>query len=60
LIEKQEGRLNLKQLAAAVPDWKRADIWFCDPLSLAGRLEPSMMEQGLKARQFHQELFEMR
>lgn len=58
--DKKDGRLSLERLAAAVPEWKLADIWFCGPLPFGRALRIPMITQGLPSAQFHQELFEMR
>ena len=59
-VDEKDGRLNLERLAAVVPDWKQADVWFCGPLAFAHALRRPMLAHGLAAGQFHQELFEMR
>ena len=41
-------------------DWPNAHFWFCGPGSLGSALRTDLIRNGLPARQFHQELFEMR
>ena len=41
-------------------DWQNAHFWFCGPGSLGIALRTNLIRNGLPARQFHQELFEMR
>ncbi|MBB1092910.1 ferredoxin reductase family protein [Rhodopseudomonas palustris] len=56
----QDGRLTLESLAATVPNWKQADIWFCGPSGFGDAMRGAMIAQGLPKARFHQELFEMR
>ena len=42
------------------PDWRHAHVWFCGPGSLGVAIKKSLIRDGLPARQFHQEFFEMR
>jgi ferredoxin-NADP reductase len=60
LIESKDGRLTLDRLEALAPHWKQADVWFCGPLGFARAMRDPTIARGLPARQFHQELFEMR
>ncbi|MGO3930267.1 ferric reductase-like transmembrane domain-containing protein [Rhodopseudomonas pseudopalustris] len=53
-------RLTLEKLAATVPEWKQADVWFCGPSGFGDAMRSTMIAQGLPASRFHQELFEMR
>ena len=59
-LEDRNGLLTLDHIEALIPEWKQADIWFCGPAGLATALRNPMIERGLPASQFHQELFEMR
>nr|WP_245258229.1 ferric reductase-like transmembrane domain-containing protein [Rhodopseudomonas palustris] len=56
----QNDRLTVEKLAAMVPEWKQADIWFCGPSAFGDAMRRTMITQGLPASRFHQELFEMR
>lgn len=56
----RDGRLSVDRIIERVPQWQKADVWFCGP-SLFGRaLREDFAAKGLSARRFHQELFEMR
>jgi predicted ferric reductase len=55
-----DDRLTLQKLAAKVPDWKQADVWFCGPSGFGDAMRRAMTAQGFPASRFHQELFEMR
>jgi predicted ferric reductase len=55
-----DDRLTLEKLAAMVPDWKQADVWFCGPSGFGDAMRGAMVAQGLPTSRFHQELFEMR
>jgi predicted ferric reductase len=37
LVSQRDGRLDARRIAAAVPDWKAADFWFCGPAASAAR-----------------------
>ncbi len=56
----QQGRLDAAHIAAQVPDWQAADVWFCGPAQLGQALKAGLAAMGLPATRFHQELFEMR
>jgi predicted ferric reductase len=56
----QKGRLTFESLAATIPDWKQADVWFCGPRGFGDAMRGAMVAQGLPTSRFHQELFEMR
>jgi predicted ferric reductase len=60
LLQESDGLLTVDRIEALVPQWKQADIWFCGPSGFAAALRKPMIEQGLPAAHFHQELFEMR
>ena len=48
------------RIAAAVPQWRKADVWFCGPAAFGQALRRDLLALGLPAEQFHQELFQMR
>lgn len=52
--------LDLAKLALWIPDWRKADVWFCGPATFGDGLYQAMRENGLPIRRFHRELFEMR
>ncbi|MGP9813164.1 ferredoxin reductase family protein [Rhodopseudomonas sp. NSM] len=56
----QDERLTLESLAAALPDWKQTDVWFCGPSGFGDAMRGAMIAKGLPAARFHQELFDMR
>jgi predicted ferric reductase len=56
----KHDRLTIEKLAAMVPEWKQADVWFCGPSGFGDTMRRAMIAQGLPASRFHQELFEMR
>lgn len=60
MIDARDGRLNGERLRAALPDWKTADVWFCGPAGFGETLRADLVEHGLGAEHFHQELFAMR
>jgi len=43
-----------------VPDWEESSIWFCGPAAFGTTLRDDIINKGLPAQHFHQELFEMR
>ena len=55
-----DPRLDSARICAAVPEWNHADLWFCGPNEFGQALRRDMRGQGMHARDFHQELFEMR
>ena len=60
LWDERDGLLTAERIAAAVPDWRHADMWFCGPSAFGHALKKDFMDMGLPAGRFHQELFEMR
>ena len=60
LVDARDGQLNAARIAAQVPDWRDADIWFCGPSRFGQSLKNDFVAMGLSQHQFHQELFEMR
>lgn len=58
--DQRAGRLELKHILNAVPDWQKADIWFCGPSGLGTVLRQGLLAIGFPEAHFHQELFEMR
>ncbi len=60
LVSPRDGRLDTDKICAAVPDWSTASVWFCGPMRFGAALRRSFLSRGLSARDFHQELFEMR
>ncbi len=60
LIDARDGRLSGERLRNEIPDWKTADVWFCGPAAFGEALRRDLLENGLPAGRFHQELFAMR
>ncbi len=55
-----EGRLNAKVITDKVGDFKGKHLLYCGPSSLRDTLWEGLRNQGLSARRFHFELFEIR
>ena len=60
LWDARDGLLDAQRIAAAVPQWREADVWFCGPAPFGQALRRDLLALGLPAAQFHQELFQMR
>lgn len=60
LWDARDGLLDAQRIAAAVPQWHEADVWFCGPAPFGQALRRDLLALGLPAEQFHHELFEMR
>jgi len=60
LVDARDGFLSGERLRATVPEWQGASIWFCGPAGFGQALRAELVAQGLPARAFHQELFQMR
>lgn len=60
LWDARDGLLDAQRIAAAVPQWREADVWFCGPAPFGQALRRDLLALGLPAEQFHHELFEMR
>ena len=59
-ISPRDGLLTGDQIRTAVPDWRKASIWFCGPEGFGQAIRQDMVAQGWPAARFHQELFQMR
>jgi predicted ferric reductase len=57
---RREGLVDLARIAAWVPAWRDADVWFCGPARFGDSLRAAMTAEGLPRTRFHQELFELR
>ncbi|WP_372881216.1 ferric reductase-like transmembrane domain-containing protein [Psychromonas sp.] len=55
-----DGFLTAQHICDRVSRWEKSDIWFCGPSNFAKNLQNSFARLGLKANNFHNELFEMR
>ncbi|SDH85215.1 ferredoxin reductase family protein [Pseudomonas panipatensis] len=60
LLAGQNGRLSGERLRQELPDWQDASVWFCGPAAFGRALRHDLLAHGLNARDFHQELFQMR
>jgi predicted ferric reductase len=48
------------QIRRDLANWKDCHVWFCGPTGLGQSVRRDLVQRGLPAKQFHQELFEMR
>ena len=60
LISARDGRLDVTRICDTVPGWVQADVWFCGPGGFGQALREGFVARGLAAKDFHQELFDMR
>ena len=60
LVDAKDGQLSADRIRAAVPDWRSASLWFCGPAGFGTALRRDFAASGLPAKNFHQELFQMR
>jgi len=60
LVESKDGRLSGDRLRQMFPNWKSASVWFCGPAAFGQSVRADLIAHGLAARDFHQELFNMR
>jgi predicted ferric reductase len=60
MIDSKDGFLTADRLRDMVPDWKDASVWFCGPAGFGHALRKDLTSSGLAAKDFHQELFNMR
>lgn len=60
ISEIEEGRLEGQQLRQRIANMEHCSIWFCGPDEFADELYNDLKEHGLKNKQFHRELFEIR
>lgn len=56
----RDGRLNPERLIRMVPEWRKADVWFCGPAGFGQMIREGLVSLGFPEHRFHQELFEMR
>jgi predicted ferric reductase len=52
--------LTIDRVKQDNPYWLTAHYWFCGPAGLGQSLHDTLIAQGVKSTDFHQELFEMR
>ena len=60
LVDKRDGLLTGERMRQAVPDWEDASLWFCGPTAFGRALRANFVGKGIRASDFHQELFAMR
>lgn len=60
LVSGRDGRLDCNRICRAVPEWQSASVWFCGPSGFGSSLRKDFLAQGLSAKHYHQELFQMR
>lgn len=60
LVTAKDGRLDVARICQAVPEWEKADIWFCGPAGFGQALREGFTARGVPPQDFHQELFDMR
>ena len=60
LWDSRDGRLDAPRLMQMLPQWREAEFWFCGPAGFGRSLRAALLQAGLPAERFHQELFEMR
>ncbi|GAA0762759.1 putative ferric reductase [Erythromicrobium ramosum] len=56
----RDGFVDLEKIEGWVPEWRKADVWFCGPAIFGDALHKAMRTDGLPAHRFHRELFQMR
>ncbi|MEW6152202.1 MAG: ferric reductase-like transmembrane domain-containing protein [Bradyrhizobium sp.] len=61
LVDARDGRLTGERIREAVPEWRKASVWFCGPTAFGEALRRDFSAHGFPVEQrFHQELFAMR
>lgn len=60
VVSGKDQPLTGKRVRDDNSSWQQAHFWFCGPSGLGQSVRSDLMAHGLKANQFHQELFEMR
>lgn len=60
LVDGDDGLLTAERLRRMLPDWKSASVWFCGPARFGQTIRRDLAARGHSARNFHQELFNMR
>lgn len=56
----KNGLLTPGQIRKDNPDWLNASVWFCGPAKFGEMMKKDFIQHGMRAENFHQELFEMR
>jgi predicted ferric reductase len=60
IVTSKDALLTGDHIRSVVPEWHSASIWFCGPSEFGNSLRKDFLRNGLSAKNFHQELFEMR
>ncbi|WP_320034352.1 ferric reductase-like transmembrane domain-containing protein [Halarcobacter sp.] len=60
LVSGKDKRLSAEQIRSEVSAWKSSSIWFCGPQGFGQTLKEDFITNGLDAKHFHQEIFQMR
>lgn len=59
-ISGQNPALTARTICDNVPDFLAYTVWFCGATNFGEAIQCGLLKEGLPARRFHQELFEMR
>ena len=57
---RRDGFVDLPKLAVWAPHWRKANVWFCGPMTFGNAIYKAMRADGLPMHRFHRELFQMR
>ncbi|SIS66779.1 ferric reductase-like transmembrane domain-containing protein [Neptunomonas antarctica] len=60
MVSGKGARLDHRAIRASVPEWSSASIWFCGPQGFGFSLRKGFIANGLSAKHYHQEIFQMR
>jgi predicted ferric reductase len=60
LADAKDGFLKVERICQSVAEWASCDIWFCGPTGFGQTLRRDFIAKGVRAEDFHQELFDMR
>lgn len=60
VVSGKDQPLRGAQIRSEVTNWKDCHVWFCGPTGLGQSVRLDLVRNGLPAKRFHQELFEMR
>lgn len=60
ITPKMGGRVDIDMITRIVPEWAKADVWFCGPATFGKSIKKGFSNLGKGSEHFHQELFEMR
>ena len=60
LWDARDGLLDAQRIAAAVPQWREADVWFCGPAGLGEAIRNGLRAAPFRLTRFHKEAFQFR